>query len=234
MRYDTGNASGGESEDIMQVGVTNPLRKFLGWGAFPPWADEADPLFCWDAHRITVDGRVMLVVCNAANRFSGVTAMRGAHWRYLAARVDELVGSAMRCAGFSQAAVEEYMMWAGAVEFGRTHGRRAVAHMNRMVDTLKWCECDHGDQLQPFLMHVVNDEGFCRCATRGERGIPTAWMAEDLHAHGIEPYERRRPRYAIDYSTSTNGSAIGSGSTASAGVILHNSGTSGDRVWTVS
>lgn len=196
-----------ESEETMQVGITNPLRQFIGHSPYRPWAEEIDPLFCWDAHRVTVDGRVMLVVCNAANRFAGVTAMSGAHWNYLPAKVEELVGDAMRCAGFSSAAVEAYLRRAGAVELGRTHGRRAVAYMNKMIDTLKWCECDHDGQLQDFLMHVVNDEDFCRCATRDEYGLPSAWMAEDLRAIGIEPYERRRPRYSIDYTMESEGPA---------------------------
>ena len=119
----------------MQIGVTNPLRQFLGWKAFPP-RDEGDPIFCWDAHRVEIGGRKMLVVCNAANRFAGITAMRAADWRRLDAACLELVEEAMTEAGFSEAAAAAYLERAGEVEFGRTHGRSAVGCMNRMIDAL--------------------------------------------------------------------------------------------------
>ena len=181
----------------MQIGITNLLREFLGWKPFPPNAEE--PLaFCWDAHRVKVDGRVMLVVCNAANRFAGMTAMHGADWRRLGEVCRDLVVASMLECGFSMSAVDQYLVRAGGVEFGRTHGRRAVGCMNRLVDTLLWCECERGEQFQARLTRLVNFDDPAGCATREGYGYAAERMAEDLLKLGIRPHGK--PRYSIDYS----------------------------------
>ncbi|MBQ9001882.1 MAG: hypothetical protein IJ087_08525 [Eggerthellaceae bacterium] len=176
----------------MQVGVTNPLREFLKWKAFPP-NEEADPFYCWDAHRVKVDGRVMLVVCNAANRFAGVMAMRATDWKRLGDVCRQLVGESLYLAGFAPNAVEDYLARAGEIEFGRTHGRKAVGCMNRMVDTLLWCECDHDAQLQPFLMHVVNVDDVGSSACHEGYGVAAERMAQDMLSHGIDPFGGEGP-----------------------------------------
>ena len=171
----------------MQIGITNPLRKFLKWKPFPLNAEE--PLiFCWDAHRIKVDGHVMLVVCNAANRFAGVTAMRGSDWKHLDEACVELIKASMIECGFSATAVDEYLMRAGAVEFGRTHGRKAVGCMNRMIDALLWSECDSDQKFQAYLTNSINVNDLGSCASRTGFGFAANRMAEDLAAMGIDPF----------------------------------------------
>lgn len=171
----------------MQIGITIPLREFLKWKPFP--LNSAEPLiFCWDAHRVKVDGRAMLVVCNAANRFTGVTAMRGGDWKRLDEVCIELVKRAMTECGFTPFAVEEYLARAGAVEFGRTHGRKAVGCMNRMIDRLLWSQCDHDEQFQANLTHIVNESDLASCAAHEGYGYAAERMAQDLITMGIDPY----------------------------------------------
>ncbi|HAM16701.1 MAG TPA: hypothetical protein DCP91_12765 [Eggerthellaceae bacterium] len=190
----------------MQIGVTNPLREFLRWKPFPPNHEE-QPLFCWDAHRVKVDGRIMLVVCNAANRFAGVTAMRAADWKRLGEVCWELVACSLRQCGFSAAAVDQYLIRAGAVEFGRTHGRSAVGCMNRMIDALAWMQCDHDAQFQAYLTHYLNVDDVGSCATRKGLGCAAERMAEDLLEIGINPHGGTQ--YAIDYARLHEGDADG-------------------------
>lgn len=172
----------------MQIGITNPLREFLKWKPFPPNGDEA-PIFCWDAHRVKVDGRVMLVVCNAANRFSGVTAARATDWKHLDEACVNLVRQSMLSCGFSPPAVDEYLSRAGAVEFGRTHGRKAVGCMNRMVDTLLWMQCDRDERYQAYMTYVVNAKDLASCSEHAGYGYAAERMAEDLKKLGIEPFQ---------------------------------------------
>jgi len=174
----------------MQIGVTNPLRQFLRWKAFPP-RDGGDPLFCWDAHRVEIGGRKMLVVCNAANRFAGITAMRAADWKRLDAACLELIDAAMAEAGFTEAAATAYLERAGEVEFGRTHGRSAVGCMNRMIDELMWQGAERNTQFQAQLTRFANEVNVCHCASRKDYGYAAEWMAEDLRALGIEPFATR-------------------------------------------
>ena len=171
----------------MQIGITNPLREFLKWKPLPP-NDEEPLIFCWDAHRVKVDGRIMLIVCNAANRFAGITAMRGADWKRLDELCLELVRTSMLACGFSEAAVDEYLVRAGSAAFGRTHGRKAVGCMNRMIDALLWSECDHDEQFQARLTRFVNFDDLGSCATREGYGYAAQRMAEDLAVMGVYPY----------------------------------------------
>lgn len=180
----------------MQIGITNPLREFLGWKPFPPNAEEP-LLFCWDAHRVKIDGRVMLVVCNAANRFAGITAMRGADWKRLGEVCRDLVAASMLECGFSVSAVDQYLVRAGAVDFGRTHGRKAVGCMNRMVDALMWAQCDRSEQFQAFLTDLANIDDIGSCACHDGYGVAADRMAEDLQELGINPHGGSR--YVIDY-----------------------------------
>ena len=180
----------------MQVGITNPLREFLKWRPFPP--NDGEPLlFCWDAHRVEIDGRKMLLLCNAANRFAGITAMRAADWRRLDEVCRDLVVSSMLECGFSASAVDQYLVRAGAVEFGRTHGRSAVGCMNRLVDTLMWASCERDTQFQARLTHFANVDDVGSCATRKGLGFAADRMAEDLLELGINPHGGSR--YVIDY-----------------------------------
>ena len=183
----------------MQIGITNPLRVFLKWKPFAPNSEE--PLiYCWDAHRVKIDGRVMLVVCNAANRFAGVRAMRAADWKHLGETCRDLIREALLDGGFSADAVEEYFTRAGEIEFGRTHGRKAVGCMNRLIDTLQWRQCDRADAYQAFLVHVANFDDLGSCAAHEGLGLAAERMEKDLRTLGIDPYGQVN-RYATSPST---------------------------------
>ena len=171
----------------MQIGITNPLREFLKWKPLP-LNDEEPLIFCWDAHRVKVDRRIMLVVCNSANRFAGVMAMHGADWKRLDEVCVELIKASMLECGFSATAVDEYLTRAGAVEFGRTHGRKAVGCMNRMIDALLWSECDSDQQFQAYLTNSININDLGSCASRSGFGFAADRMAEDLASMGIDPF----------------------------------------------
>ncbi|MBR3317086.1 MAG: hypothetical protein IKG21_04615 [Atopobiaceae bacterium] len=170
----------------MQIGITNPLRTFLRWKALPP-NEECDLLWCWDAHRVQLDGRVMLVLCNAANRFCCVTAMRAADWKNLSKTCIDLIQRGMLASGFSRDAVDEYLQGRDQCSFERTHGRKAVGCMNAAIDYLMILDCERSSQFQRRMTLVVNDDT-CHCATRQGYGYPRTWMAEDLRVAGIEPF----------------------------------------------
>lgn len=175
----------------MQIGITNALRTFLH---LKPFAQngECDPFFCWDASREIVDGRVMLVLFNVANRFCCVSAMRGSDWKRLEDYCGELVHRGLMSMGFSASAADEYLKQGSRIEFGRTHGRKALGCMNQAILYLTYCDCDHHHQFQEKLTRLANEE-ICHCATREDYGYPKTWMEEDMRAHGIEPYEAQIP-----------------------------------------
>lgn len=170
----------------MRIGITNSLRQFLHWSQLPP-ASDYDPLYCWDARRVTIDGRVMLVLCNASNRFCCVTAMRGAYWHHLESHCYRLIRESMLAMGFTANAVSAYLYHHEYGSFEKTHGRKALGCMNQAIATLSFFECDHEQLFQEQLVTIANNE-MCHCATRKEYGTAVEWMAEDLRSHGIDPY----------------------------------------------
>ena len=193
----------------MQIGITNNLRSFLHYRPFSQ-NDECDPLYCWDASREKIDGRVMLVLCNVANRFCCVQAMRGTDWRTLTYTCEELIVEGLRTAGFSEDVIHEYMRRAGLAYLGRTHGRKAVGCMSRAIDMLYVCDCDRSNQLQRDMMHFVNDS-ICHCATRKEYGVPSEWMAQDLRDRGIDTSgSEPNARVANDVTSESAGRAAAS------------------------
>ncbi|MDO4536825.1 MAG: hypothetical protein Q4B54_01595 [Coriobacteriales bacterium] len=176
----------------MQIGITNPLREFLKWKPFPPNSEEL-PLFCWDANRVKIDGRVMLVLCNAANRFVCITAMRGDDWKHLDEVCRKLIIGSLLEYGFASSSIIDYFARAGAFEFTRTHGRKALGHMNSMIGLLMGQECARDEQFQADLMYYSNMLEPSKCATSDEYSKAAIRMAEDFLSLGINPFEESQP-----------------------------------------
>lgn len=57
----------------MELGITNPLQKFLKLKQ-PPYGTCSDPLFCWEVNRVKVaNGKVLMIVSNASTYFVAIT-----------------------------------------------------------------------------------------------------------------------------------------------------------------
>ena len=86
----------------MELGITNPLQKFLKLKQ-PPYGTCPDPLFCWDVHRVKIaNGKVLMIVSNASSYFAAVTRMTAATWK--------------RWEGEAVGAIAEYMAGGGVGE----------------------------------------------------------------------------------------------------------------------
>lgn len=165
----------------MEIGITIPLQKFLRWKQ-PPYGEDPRLLFCWDIHRADVSGRKLLVVVNAANRFAGIRRMSGADWKKLDAIVPQVIDQAMETAGVPESLRRAYLDAAGAPVFTKTHGRKPVAGLNRVVDDIWFCverDLDRDAMFQAKLSTIANTR-FCHCATRADYVRPVDAFAEDL------------------------------------------------------
>lgn len=173
----------------MQIGLTNHLRQFLHYGQFGPNA-ECDPFFCWDANRVKIGGRVMLILCNVSSRFCCITAMRSNDWKHMEYVCNNLIAKSLLSMGFCENSVDEYLHMAGHIEFGKTHGRKALGCMNNAVMglTYGYGDCDHKNQFQKELVHWVNTL-VCHSAVREDYKEAVKWMEQDLLEHGIDPYK---------------------------------------------
>lgn len=166
----------------MEFGITIPLQKFLKWKQ-PPYGDEPRLFFCWDVHRAEINGRKLLVVVNAATRFAGVRTMSGADWKKLDAIVPDVINRAMEIDGIPDWVRQKYFDAAGASAFTKTHGRKAVGGLNRMVEDL-WFYHDGlrtDMRFQPEMTKWVN-QMIAHCATRKDYVVPRKAFGEDLEA----------------------------------------------------
>lgn len=167
----------------MEIGVTIPLQKHLKWKQ-PPYGDEPNLLFCWEAHRAEIAGRKMLVVVNAASRFAAIRRMSGMDWKKLESVVPETVATAMAEAGVPEETQRRYFDAAGPLAFTKTHGRKSIGGLNRVVDEAWFSSArdyDHESMFQSGMTSFAN-RMLGSCATRSGYVVPHEAFLEDLDA----------------------------------------------------
>ena len=150
-----------------------------------PYGDPIDRGLCWDALCITLHGRSCLLLVHCASRYTCVRYdLSPMDWSHLEELVWEEIEQGLLDAGILKELVTAYMQEAGEIQFTRTHGRRAVAFLNRAWEDVLSADLlvDQSSHRQPILNHVVNDR-LCRCA--GEEGMDTA------HAHFMRYFQER-------------------------------------------
>lgn len=185
----------------MEVGITIPLQKFLRWKQ-PPYGDEPRLFCCWDIHRTEVRGRKFLVVVNAADRFAGVRRMNGADWKKLDTIVPQVISQAMETIGVPEWIQQQYFDEAGPLAFTKTHGRKPVGGLNRVVDDIWYAALDSMNPevfFQKDITAFVNST-ITHCASRTDYVIPSEAFGYDLEASiritGFEHYPEDEERRA--------------------------------------
>lgn len=177
----------------MEIGITIPLQKFLRWKQ-PPYGDAPNLLLCWDAHRAEIDGRAFLVLVNSANRFAAIRLMGGVDGRSLGDAAAEAVRLAMAEARLPERLVQAYFEAAGPIAFVKTHGRKPVSGLNRVVDDIRSAvarETDPDARFQRRLTALANATPG-RCAAHAGRAAARTAMREDLEALASGSQTRRR------------------------------------------
>lgn len=167
----------------MEIGITIPLQRFLRWKQ-PPYGDAPDLLLCWDAHRAEIGGRAFLVLVNSANRFAAIRLMGGVDGRSLKAAATEAIRLAMAEASLPERLVQAYFEAAGPLAFTKTHGRKPVSGLNRVVDDIRSAvarETDPDARFQRRLTALANGTPG-RCAAHAGRAAARTAMREDLEA----------------------------------------------------
>ena len=169
----------------MELGMTFPLQRFLKRRP-PPYGTEPDQRSCWDLHVIDLRGRKSLLAVHCYSRYAFVWYdVAPLQWADLPGLFRTGLAESLSAAGFSPAQTAACLQSAAAPALTRTHGRRAVAFLNRAwEDVLSLDLClDPSSQAQPLLDHAVNSRP-CRCA--GVKGLGTGLerMRQSLADHG--------------------------------------------------
>ena len=152
----------------MELGITWPLQRLLRIAV--PYGNERENGFCWDAHCITLHGKSSLLLVHCETRYSAVLFdLSPPEWE----RLDEIVSSEIRSclfdAGLSKEVCHAYCEQAGSIVKSRTHGRRAVAFLNRAWEDVLAADLlvDPTQRRQPLLNRCVNRKA-CRCVGRDD------------------------------------------------------------------
>lgn len=170
----------------MQFGLTIPLIKQLQLKNIP-YGHETDLLFCWELHYLNINHNDILIAVNGNNRFSII--LFGLHtldWKRYPSLVKEAISKALSEMGYDELAIASYFKLADAVEITKTHGRRPVAYLNKMVETLYQYryDLDSNEMYQSSLMHIVNHTT-CHATGFKEHGLASEFLIADLCRLGI-------------------------------------------------
>lgn len=170
----------------MEFGITIPLQKFLKRPQ-PFYGTQPEMFFCWDLHVTRYYGENTLVVVNASNCFTSVMwNMRGDNWKMLEDCGEEAIRSGLLAAGYTAEHVDRYFRAAGPARITKTHGRKPVAGLNRMVEFLQLAPVvpDPGEMHQALQCRFVNSNT-CRAAGFAAPGAPEAFLEADMVRCGI-------------------------------------------------
>lgn len=161
----------------MEFGLTFPLQRFLHRAP----SHGADPfhLHCWDCHVIDLRGRKSLLAVHCASRWATVLYdLTPAAWDDLFSTLQTGIRESLLAAGLPTEDADAFLTRGGPHIFSRTHGRRAVAYLNRAWEDVLRQEyaLDPASRTQPLLEHALNNAP-CRCAGFDGLGRPLERMA---------------------------------------------------------
>ena len=94
----------------------------------------ASLVFCWDTHLTKIKGRNVLFIVNASNRYTiAMTDIEPRNWNYYTMYIRSVIHGVMQEMGYSEEQIGQYYKMSGDTTVTKTHGRKSVGGINRMV-----------------------------------------------------------------------------------------------------
>lgn len=182
----------------MEIGVTKSVQERLKTTVIEQMAD-ALPVFCWDTHLVKVKNRNVLLVVNSSNRYTiAMTDIEPRNWNYYKLYIGRVIRLAMQEMGYSPEQIEHYFKRAGEITVTKTHGKKSVGGINRMVTRMKYYDkkLQKDKKYQWELSEYLNGdiyqlEGF------DAYGYPKEFFRLDMERIGILP--KRKPAKIIKF-----------------------------------
>ena len=187
----------------MEFGLTEKLRKKIKLDTLSAPAEQ-EPAYCWEVNFDIAFRKMIIFIVNASSRFAVIAygLAPGDLRKNLPAIAEGLIRKAMRdCIGISGAAIDAYFAAAGDAVITKTHGKKAVGNMSRlMMDAPAWHVPVFTDIVyQDELTDLANHEIFKDTADNGYHAVLEK-AVEDLMRLGIISPEKGNmpagPRYA--------------------------------------
>lgn len=181
----------------MEFGITIPLQRQLKIPA-PFYGSERELCYCWELHGIVLQGGRALTAVNASNCYTVVLCNLSAwEWDNYTEAAAQGIRTGFLAEGYTEQETDAYFRKAGAVTVTKTHGRRPVAALNRIMDFL-WAapvETDREAQYQKAHCRFANSNvlraagfgngGGLSAAGVRERLTPLEYLELDMRRLGI-------------------------------------------------
>lgn len=127
----------------MEIGATKAVQERIKSTALEATGDTS-LVFCWYTHLVKLKGRNVLLIVNASNRYtSAMTDIEPRNWNYYKLYIGKVIRGIMQSMGYSQEQIQQYFTMAGEMIVTKTHGRKSVGGINRMVTCLVYCQCEN-------------------------------------------------------------------------------------------
>ena len=117
----------------MEIGATKAVQDRLKTTKIEE-SKGASLVFCWDTHLTKIKGRNVLFIVNASNRYTiAMTDIEPRNWNYYIMYICSVIHGVMQEMGYSEEQIGLYFKMSGDTTVTKTHGRKSVGGINRMV-----------------------------------------------------------------------------------------------------
>ena len=157
-------------------------------------------VFCLDTHLTKIKGRNVLFIVNASNRYTiAMTDIEPRNWNYYTMYIRSVIRGVMQEMGYSEEQIGQYFKMSGDTMVTKTHGRKSVGGINRMVmDAQNFGkklekEAKYQWELSEYLNRdICQPEGF------DAYGYPSELFKLDMERLRIAA--KRKPAKVIDFT----------------------------------
>ena len=95
---------------------------------------RASLVFFWDTHLTKIKRRNVVFIVNASNRYTiAMTDIEQGNWNYYTMYISRVIHGVMQEMGYSEDQIGLYFKMSGDTTVTKTHGRKSVGGINRMV-----------------------------------------------------------------------------------------------------
>ncbi len=182
----------------MEIGVTKAVEDKIKIKSVE--ITKNTPLvFCWDTHLVKLKGRNVLLIVNSSNRYTiAMTDIEPRNWNYYTLYVGRVIGGVMQNMGYSQQQIDIYFKMSGEMIVTKTHGRKSVGGINRMVTCMEYYDkkLEKDAKYQWELCEYLNRD-ICQPEGFNAFGYPVELFYLDMKKIGI--LSKRKPAKIIDF-----------------------------------
>ena len=183
----------------MEIGATKAVQDRLKTTKIEE-SKGASLVFCWDTHLTKIKGRNVLFIVNASNRYTiAMTDIEPRNWNYYTMYIRSVIHGVMQEMGYSEDQIGQYFKMSGDTIVTKTHGRKSVGGINRMVMDAQYFgkklekEAKYQWELSEYLNRdICQPEGF------DAYGYPNELFKLDMERLGIAT--KRKPAKVIDFA----------------------------------